>query len=170
MEAKTESYDTIFFANNNVKSLLLEGSRAIQNGIVIETKDNSESVWLDSIKYSNGKSFLIASTPEAQTMMLYFDRDTSIIEKVAINKPSIEEFKLPSSTVVLVTDSSFNSGYLIKSMLFYQVDDQGKLKDKREYFPLKKASEKQFDFTVIPKMVKDTLFLYKNDKVDYRYF
>jgi len=167
------NYDTIFFANENIKTLVLEGAKTITNGIILETKGKGKSVWLDSLDYSiklNGKFFLIASTPESKTLMLYFNGDSIIMEDVAINKPFIEDFKLNKSTVISIIDSSYNSGYLIKSVLFYQIDYNGILKNKKEYFPQKKDSEKQYDFTLMPEIVKDTLFIHKNKVVDYKYY
>lgn len=167
------NYDTLFFANEHVSKLVIKEAKQIKNGIILPTKGKGINIWLDSLLYksqTDNKFLLLSSTPENETLMIYYNGDSTTVEKIAINKPIVNEYKLSNSKVISIIDSSYNSGYLIKSLLFYKINGAGLLLDKKDYFCKKKGTDKKYDFIIDTRILRDTLMILKNNVVDYKYY
>jgi hypothetical protein len=169
-------HDTIYFGSDksfiSCKDLLLIDSTTVfNNGLIYNTIGKGLNVWIDSLFYSfkfKNTFAAVAATLDQGYSFLYYNGDSLTIEKVAINKPSVKEYKTSRFQVFSIIDSSFNSGYLIKSILFYRVNNDGVLGAKKEYFPQKKKGEK-YNFSIGTKCYSDSLVIFRNNTVEYTY-
>jgi hypothetical protein len=169
-------YDTVYFGSeeslmNYSEIFLVNGATKLNNGVAVKTRGKGVNVWLDSLLYfskQENRLIVVASTLDYGFSLLYYNGDSLSIEKIAINKPIVEDCKTSKFSVISITDSSFNSGYLIKSMLFYKLNNDGTLSEKKEYFPQKKEGQ-AYDFSIIKKCTNDSVTLYKGKVVDYIY-
>lgn len=167
------AYDTLYFSSAGSlkkykKKFEIEGSAALNQGLIIPSQGQGVEVWIDSLFYFHGRNHTfisIASTSDYGTCLLYYNGDSLLIEKVAINTPSIEECKTNKHKIIEVSDSSYNSGYLIKSVLLYMVDEDGYLINKKSYFPQRKEPQ-AYDFVVTIRCMNDSIIIYKNNKED----
>ena len=168
--------DTIFFGSDKdlvtyKDSLFITGATVYNNSLVYKTKGKGLSVWIDSllyvVKYQN-KFMALSATLDQGYNLLYFNGDSLYIEKIAINSPLIEKCETNKFKVISVTDSIYNFGYLSKSILFYKVDSNGMLGEKREYFPKKKENE-NYDFFIKTEWHKDSVTIFRNGKPEYTY-
>lgn len=167
------AYDSIFYANDRVKPIEISGAENINHGIAYKTNGANQSIWIDSVYYfqsSNGKHIVLYRTPENETQLLYFNGDSSVVEKVALNSPMLSYYKLNNSKVLNVIDSSQNSGFLIVSHLYYQINNEGIISSRREYFPQKAELSKEFDFSITNKLKGDTLEIFKNNIIDFKFY
>lgn len=170
------TYDTIYFGSEKslIKyrdSFLIYGAIKVDNGIAIETKSKGFSVWVDSLLYffkHETKIVAIASTLDYGYCLLYYNGDSLSNEVIAVNQPTVQECKTNKFYVISIADSSFNSGYLIKSLLFYRIRKDGVLNDKKEYFPQKKDYEK-YDFVIRTECYNDSVIIFRNGKPEYTY-
>lgn len=169
-------HDTIYFGSEKSfekyrDSFVINGAIKVDNGLAIETKGKGVNVWIDSLLYffkHETKIVAIASTLDYGYCLLYYNGDSLSSEVIAVNQPTVEEFKTNKFNLIYIADSSFNSGYLIKSFLFFRIGKDGILNDKKEYFPQKKEKEK-YDFVIRTECYKDSVIIFKNGKPEYTY-
>lgn len=169
-------HDTVYFGSekslrNYREKFLINGATELNNGVAIKTNGVGINVWIDSLLYFSkheNKLVAVASTLDHGFSLIYYNGDSLSIEKIAINKPAVEDCKTNNFRVVSITDSSFNSGYLIKSMLFFKLNNNGTLEERKEYFPKKKENEK-YDFIIRTECYKDSVIIFRNDKAEYTF-
>lgn len=169
-------HDTVYFGSE--KSLMSYGenfliNRAIKfnNGIAIRTNGKGVNVWIDSLLYFSkhrNKFVAISSTLDYGFSLLYYNEDSLSIESIAINQPIVREYKTSKFKVINIIDSSFNSGCLIKSILFYKINNDGTLGGRREFFPQKKENE-NYDFYITTECSNDSVVIYKNKAIECTY-
>lgn len=170
------TYDSIFFGSDRSLDIYknmfpVNDSAHFSNGLILKTKGQGLSVWIDRLFYFSmhqNKFVAVSSTLNYGVALLYYNGDSLMVEKVATNKPAIEECKTNTFKVIRITDSVYNSGNLIKSILFYKFTNNGELIDKKEYFPSKKENE-NFDFSIKTACYKDSIIILKNGSVVYTY-
>lgn len=168
--------DTIFFGSDKAlmdykDNLIVDGATVLNNALIYKTKGKGLSVWIDSLlfKEKQQNNFVSVSfTLDQGYSLLYFNGDSLLVEKIAINKPVIEVYKTDKFKLLSITDSIYNSGYLSKSILFYKIGNNGIVGDKKEYFPKKKENEK-YDFVINTKCYKDSVTIFRNGEQEYTY-
>ena len=169
-------YDTVNFGSEkSVKNyrefFFISGATKLDNGVAIKTNGKGVNVWIDSVLYFSkheNKFVAVASTLDYGFSLLYYNGDSLSIEVIAINRPKVEECKANNFNVISITDSSYNSGYLTKSFLFYRIARDGTLGEKKDYFPQKKATH-DYNFNISIKCTKDSVILYNGRTIEYIY-
>lgn len=169
-------HDTVYFGSerslmNYGEKFLINKAVKSNNGIAIWTSGKGVNVWIDSLLYFSkhrNKFVAVSSTLDHGFSLLYYNEDSLSIESISINQPVVREYKTSKFKVISIIDSCFNSGYLIKSILFYKINNDGTLRDKREFFPRKKE-KRNYDFYITTECKNNSVVIYKNKAIEYIY-
>jgi len=138
-EAKL-SGDTLYFNKGRVDGRLCKSSYVdfYGNYIVVKNRNgHGRSIWIDSILYSycgmSGTTLVISKPDGWNCELVYFTKDTLIVESVSRNQPAISEHSFDRFRVISVQDSLSNSGSSIRTTFFIKLESDGRMSEQRKF-------------------------------------
>ncbi len=169
-------YDTILFGSeksliNYIDTFQIDNVKHIEYGLLIKSKGNGIGVWIDSLIFhfrNNNRFISVVSSLNYGYSLLYYNGDSLFVEKVATNKPKVKKYDTNKFSIICITDSSYTYGIFNKSMIFYRYDILGNLTDRKAYYPIKEENKK-YNFNILAKIKGDSIFVYKDENIDFVY-
>ena len=171
----TKEHDTIYFGSDKSfmqyrDSFLLENTSTADHYVVFQSVGKGKSIWIDSLLYINkqqSKIAVIVHSLDYGYCLIYYNGDSLTHDIISINTPIVRECVANSFKIINITDSLFNSGILTKSQLFYRIENNGVISDKKSYFAQK--IENKFDFTINMVCNSHSVIILKNGYLEHEY-